>query len=88
MIVISICAGKLADDELLKGFGNSKEFTKSVAHALQEKIYSPSDLSNSVAAAYQVAGYAYEIGTDWGKKVGWLYGSKNQDVLTGLMIHK
>lgn len=29
-----------------------------------------------------------EYGTNWGKKLGWLYGSKTEDVLAGLMIHK
>ncbi|KAL5794123.1 hypothetical protein ACOSP7_002717 [Xanthoceras sorbifolium] len=82
----SVLNGKV-DDELLKEFGNSKEFIKSAAHALKGDTGFPMDLSNSLDAAHQVAGSAYEHGSSWGEKVGWMYGSATEDVLTGLMIH-
>ncbi|KAK9924515.1 hypothetical protein M0R45_032880 [Rubus argutus] len=77
--------GKSTNEELLNTFG--KEFTKSAADALKGKAESPDMLSKSIEAAYQVAGVGYEYGTHWGKKVGWMYGSTTEDVLTGLSIH-
>lgn len=29
----------------------------------------------------------YEEQTDWGDKIGWMYGSITEDILTGLRIH-
>ncbi|PQQ01311.1 cellulose synthase-like protein B4 [Prunus yedoensis var. nudiflora] len=76
-------------NELLKTFGNSKEFTKSADDALRGKTeYYPDMLSKSMEAAHQVGDCGYEYGTNWGKKVGWMYGSTTEDVLTGLSIHK
>ncbi|XP_040370074.1 cellulose synthase-like protein H1 isoform X2 [Rosa chinensis] len=77
--------GKSADEELLNVFG--KEFTKSAADALNGKAVCPDMLTETIEAAYQVAGVGYEYGTHWGKKVGWMYGSTTEDVLTGLSIH-
>ncbi|XP_015580966.1 cellulose synthase-like protein B4 [Ricinus communis] len=76
-----------SDKELLNIFGNSMEFIKSAAQALQGKTTSPRNLSNLVETEYQVAGCGYEYGTAWGTEVGWQYGSTTEDVLTGLMIH-
>ncbi|KAK0588875.1 hypothetical protein LWI29_006530 [Acer saccharum] len=75
-------------DELVKEFGGSKEFINSVSQALQGETDCPTNLSNSLEAAYQVAECDYESNTNRGEKVGWLYGSKSKDVLIGLMIHK
>ncbi|PRQ52743.1 putative cellulose synthase (UDP-forming) [Rosa chinensis] len=77
--------GKSADEELLDVFG--KEFTKSAADALNGKAVCPDTLTETIEAAYQVAGAGYEHGTQWGKKVGWMYGSSTEDALTGLSIH-
>ncbi|XWS75762.1 hypothetical protein CRYUN_Cryun01aG0120000 [Craigia yunnanensis] len=80
--------GKLDDYGLLKEFGKSKEFSESVTYALKGKKYFPNNLSDSLGAAFEVAGCGYEFGTSWGTKVGWIYGSMTEDVLTGLGIHK
>ncbi|XVE72412.1 hypothetical protein DITRI_Ditri11bG0037500 [Diplodiscus trichospermus] len=80
--------GKLDDYELLKEFGKSKEFSESASYALKGKKDFPRNLSDSLEAAFQVAGCSYEFGTSWGTKVGWMYGSMTEDVLTGLSIHK
>ncbi|KAL5797923.1 hypothetical protein ACOSQ2_002743 [Xanthoceras sorbifolium] len=64
------------------------ELIKSAAHALKGKIGFSMSPSNSLDAAHQVAGSAYEYGSSWGEKVGWIYGSTAEDILTGLMIHK
>ncbi|KAL6330139.1 hypothetical protein AAG906_040059 [Vitis piasezkii] len=47
----------------------------------------PYDLLNRVQAAQQVATCSYEYGTSWGTKIGWLYGTKAEDILTGMRIH-
>ncbi|KAK3184396.1 hypothetical protein Dsin_031682 [Dipteronia sinensis] len=61
--------GKIDGDEiLLKEFGNSKEFIKSASHALKGKTDIRMDPSNSLDAAHQVAGSAYEYGSSWGEK--------------------
>ncbi|RVW38920.1 Cellulose synthase-like protein H1 [Vitis vinifera] len=43
----------------------------------------PYDLSNRVEAAHQIASCSYEYGTNWGTKIGWLYGTTTEDILTG-----
>ncbi|KAK4845721.1 hypothetical protein QYF36_008311 [Acer negundo] len=81
--------GKVDGDEILvKEFGKSKEFIKSAGHALKGKTDIRMNPSNSLDAAHQVAGSAYEYGSSWGEKVGWIYGSTVEDILTGLTIHK
>ncbi|KAG6750078.1 hypothetical protein POTOM_047156 [Populus tomentosa] len=80
--------GGLSYKEQLRIFGDSKEFLRSAAHALQGKEdIRPKNLPTLVEAAHQVAGCGYEYGTSWGTEVGWQYGSATEDVLTGLMIH-
>ncbi|XP_050380552.1 cellulose synthase-like protein H1 isoform X2 [Argentina anserina] len=81
----SMMNDKIADEELVDMFG--KEFTKSAANALNGKAECPKMHTETIDAAYQVAGVGYEYGTHWGKKVGWMYGSTTEDVLTGLSIH-
>ncbi|KAK2649250.1 hypothetical protein Ddye_016739 [Dipteronia dyeriana] len=82
--------GEVDDDDeiLVKEFGNSKEFVKSVGHALKGKMDIPMNPSNYLDAAHQVAGSAYEYGSSWGENVGCLYGSATEDHLTGIAIHK
>lgn len=82
--------GKLTDERLEKTFGNSKEFTKTAARilsGLSGVSDCPYDLSNRVEAAHQIASCSYEYGTNWGTKIGWLYGTTTEDILTGMRIH-
>ncbi|KAL8536234.1 hypothetical protein ACS0TY_011748 [Phlomoides rotata] len=37
--------------------------------------------------AIHVIGCEYEHKTDWGKEVGWIYGSVTEDILTGFKMH-
>ncbi|KAL2328376.1 hypothetical protein Fmac_021803 [Flemingia macrophylla] len=77
-------------NELKQKFGALKEFVKSVANALEGRTNSTNDIkiSNYVDLANQIAACGYEYGTEWGKQVGWKYGSLTEDVLTGLTIHE
>ncbi|RVW38869.1 Cellulose synthase-like protein H1 [Vitis vinifera] len=82
--------GKLTDERLEKTFGNSKEFTKTAARilsGLSGVSDCPYDLSNRVEAAHQIASCSYEYGANWGTKIGWLYGTTTEDILTGMRIH-
>ncbi|KAL7218915.1 hypothetical protein ACSBR2_012059 [Camellia fascicularis] len=81
---------KLSNEALLKTFGRSMEFTKSAAKILsgmKTSSISPNNISSCTETAYQVAGCDYEYGSNWGREVGWMYGSTTEDVLTGLTIH-
>ncbi|KAL4013713.1 hypothetical protein IC575_025896 [Cucumis melo] len=81
--------GKASEQELMKLFGYSKCFAKSASYAFEETThgYHPNGLFNdNLEAAKQVAGCGYEINTTWGSKIGWIYGSTTEDILTGLVI--
>ncbi|KAJ1381427.1 Protein kinase-like domain superfamily [Sesbania bispinosa] len=80
----------ISEEELKQKFGTSKELINSVVHALEGRTYSPNDIniSNTIDVAGIVASYRYEYETDWGEQVGWIYGSINEDVLTGLAMHE
>ncbi|MFS7960810.1 putative cellulose synthase (UDP-forming) [Helianthus anomalus] len=83
-------SGNIRNEDLHKVFGKSFELRESAAQILsgsnpkKENRTSPSTL---IDASIDVAGCSYEYGTDWGKKVGWLYGSTSEDILTGINIH-
>ncbi|WJX73827.1 hypothetical protein P8452_57563 [Trifolium repens] len=82
--------GKLAEKILTQQFGSSKEFVKSATHAMEGSDYSTNDISpsNFIEEAIRISDCGYEYGTDWGKKMGWLYGSISEDVPTGLNMQK
>ncbi|RVX12282.1 putative cellulose synthase A catalytic subunit 6 [Vitis vinifera] len=72
----------LSETKLEKKFGQSPVF---VASTLLEdggtlKIASPASL---LKEAIHVISCGYEDKTDWGKEVGWIYGSVTEDILTG-----
>jgi len=69
-----------------KRFGQSPVF---VSSALLEnggvtKNASPASLLNE---AIHVISCGYEDKTEWGKEVGWIYGSVTEDILTGFKMH-
>ncbi|WJX69064.1 hypothetical protein P8452_53363 [Trifolium repens] len=82
--------GKLAEKILIQQFGSSKEFVKSATHAMEGSDYSTNDISpsNFIEEAIRISDCGYEYGTDWGKKMGWLYGSISEDVPTGLNMQR
>ncbi|XP_057727128.1 cellulose synthase-like protein H1 isoform X2 [Arachis stenosperma] len=79
--------GKSSKKDII--FGSSEEFVESAAQALEGKktFTQNANLCNSLEAAKEVAASGYEHGTDWGNKVGWMYGSSAEDILTGLTMH-
>ncbi|XP_004502891.1 cellulose synthase A catalytic subunit 2 [UDP-forming]-like [Cicer arietinum] len=76
----------LTQMKLEKRFGQSPVF---VASTLLENGgvplgISPASLLNE---AIQVISCGYEDKTEWGKEVGWIYGSVTEDILTGFKMH-
>ncbi|KAL6180757.1 hypothetical protein ACLB2K_047416 [Fragaria x ananassa] len=76
----------MPEHKLEKKFGQSPVF---VASTLLEdggslKSTSPASL---LKEAIHVISCGYEDKTEWGKEVGWIYGSVTEDILTGFKMH-
>ncbi|KAM6565051.1 hypothetical protein CsatB_025049 [Cannabis sativa] len=71
---------------LEKQFGQSPVF---IASTLMESGGLPKG-TNSITLikeAIHVLSCGYEEKTEWGKEIGWIYGSVSEDILTGFKIH-
>jgi len=71
-------------------FGNSVPLLKSVLAALnQERGITPPNLDDSsfVAEMTTVVSASFDIGTDWGRGVGYIYKIATEDMVTGFRIH-
>ncbi|CAN4114162.1 unnamed protein product [Withania somnifera] len=75
-----------AQVKLEKKFGQSPVF---VASTLLENGGLPKEASTSslLKEAIHVISCGYEDKTEWGKEVGWIYGSVTEDILTGFKMH-
>uniref|UniRef100_A0A5B7ARF4 cellulose synthase (UDP-forming) n=1 Tax=Davidia involucrata TaxID=16924 RepID=A0A5B7ARF4_DAVIN len=76
----------MSEHKLEKKFGQSPVF---VASTLLEnggtlKSASPASL---LKESIHVISCGYEDKTEWGKEVGWIYGSVTEDILTGFKMH-
>ncbi|KAG0477549.1 hypothetical protein HPP92_012268 [Vanilla planifolia] len=69
-----------------KHFGQSPVF---IAATLMEDGGLPEGTNKSVLIkeAIHVISCCYEEKTDWGKEIGWIYGSVTEDILTGFKMH-
>ncbi|KAM7276068.1 hypothetical protein ACFE04_017934 [Oxalis oulophora] len=76
----------LSQTKLEKKFGQSPVF---VASAILENGGVPKEASPAslLREAIQVISCGYEDKTEWGKEVGWIYGSVTEDILTGFKMH-
>ncbi|KAE8706820.1 Cellulose synthase A catalytic subunit 2 [Hibiscus syriacus] len=72
--------------KLEKKFGQSPVF---IASTLLENGGIPRHSSPTLllSEAIQVISCGYEDKTEWGKEVGWIYGSVTEDILTGFKMH-
>ncbi|XP_059641272.1 cellulose synthase A catalytic subunit 2 [UDP-forming]-like [Cornus florida] len=72
--------------KLEKKFGQSSVF---VASTLLENGGIPQEASSALLLkeAIHVISCGYEVKTEWGKEVGWIYGSVTEDILTGFKMH-
>ncbi|CAL9040119.1 cellulose synthase A catalytic subunit 5 [UDP-forming]-like [Musa acuminata AAA Group] len=73
-------------EKLEKKFGQSPVF---VASTLQENGGTARGVgfASCLSEAMHVISCGYEDKTDWGKEVGWIYGSVTEDILTGFKMH-
>lgn len=73
-------------EKLEKKFGQSPGFVGStlLENGGRVKGLSPSSL---LSEAMHVISCGYEDKTEWGKEVGWIYGSVTEDILTGFKMH-
>ncbi|XP_044493658.1 cellulose synthase A catalytic subunit 4 [UDP-forming] [Mangifera indica] len=69
-----------------KRFGQSPVF---IASTLKEDGGLPEGTSSAslVKEAIHVISCGYEEKTEWGKEIGWIYGSVTEDILTGFKMH-
>ncbi|KAI3461973.1 hypothetical protein Pfo_018636 [Paulownia fortunei] len=76
----------ISQEKLEKRFGQSPEF---VASTLLENGGIPNEVSSPslLKEAIHVISCGYEDKTEWGKEVGWIYGSVTEDILTGFKMH-
>nr|AAM83096.1 cellulose synthase catalytic subunit [Mesotaenium caldariorum] len=69
-----------------KRFGQSPVFVLSTFHEEGGSVAS-SSASSTLKEAIHVISCGYEDKTEWGKEVGWIYGSVTEDILTGFKMH-
>uniref|UniRef100_A0A2P2IIK1 Cellulose synthase n=1 Tax=Rhizophora mucronata TaxID=61149 RepID=A0A2P2IIK1_RHIMU len=69
-----------------KKFGQSSVF---IASTLMEEGGIPKGATSAslLKEAIHVIGCGYEDKSEWGKEVGWIYGSVTEDILTGFKMH-
>ncbi|KAI6699734.1 hypothetical protein NL676_014058 [Syzygium grande] len=79
-------SSEMTQIKLEKKFGQSPVF---VASTNLEDGGVPPDASPAslLKEAIQVISCGYEDKTEWGKEVGWIYGSVTEDILTGFKMH-
>ncbi|OMP03190.1 Cellulose synthase [Corchorus olitorius] len=69
-----------------KRFGQSPVF---IASTLMENGGLPegTNTTSLIKEAIHVISIGYEEKTEWGKEIGWIYGSVTEDILTGFKMH-
>ncbi|XP_073155564.1 cellulose synthase A catalytic subunit 2 [UDP-forming]-like [Henckelia pumila] len=77
---------RISQEKLEKKFGQSPVF---VASTLIENGGVLKEVSSTslLKEAIHVISCGYEDKTEWGKEVGWIYGSVTEDILTGFKMH-
>ncbi|XP_031124254.1 cellulose synthase A catalytic subunit 2 [UDP-forming]-like [Ipomoea triloba] len=82
----SVKASLMPQIKLEKKFGQSPVF---VASTLLENGGIPPGATSAslLKEAIHVISCGYEDKTEWGKEVGWIYGSVTEDILTGFKMH-
>ncbi|KAL7144133.1 hypothetical protein ABFS83_08G238200 [Erythranthe nasuta] len=76
----------ISQEKLEKKFGQSPVFVNST---LVQNGGAPMSVSSTsrLQEAIHVISCGYEDKTEWGKEVGWIYGSVTEDILTGFKMH-
>ncbi|CAI8595842.1 unnamed protein product [Vicia faba] len=76
----------ISNQKYVKKFGQSPIFIASTQLIDGEKL-NHGKLASQVTEAIHVISCGYEEKTEWGKEVGWIYGSVTEDILTGFKMH-
>ncbi|KAL1366403.1 hypothetical protein HN51_014231 [Arachis hypogaea] len=76
----------MSQKQFEKRFGQSPVF---IASTLMENGGLPegTNSQNLIKEAIHVISCGYEDKTEWGKEIGWIYGSVTEDILTGFKMH-
>ncbi|XVE98592.1 hypothetical protein REPUB_Repub03eG0119400 [Reevesia pubescens] len=76
----------MSQKSLEKRFGQSPVF---IAATFMELGGIPTSTNppTLLKEAIHVISYGYEDKTEWGKEIGWIYGSVTEDILTGFKMH-
>ncbi|GJV84713.1 cellulose synthase A catalytic subunit 2 [UDP-forming]-like protein [Tanacetum coccineum] len=72
--------GKSKDKSKEKSKSKKKQDAQTQIHALE-------NIEEGIEEAIHVISCGYEDKTEWGKEVGWIYGSVTEDILTGFKMH-
>ncbi|KAK9288317.1 hypothetical protein L1049_016768 [Liquidambar formosana] len=89
-ILYGIATQKVMDlIQLQQSFGSSNEFIKSLHQRYQQNVINKGDLSGNIfrKQAELLASCSYEKNTQWGKQIGFMYGSVVEDFFTGFILH-
>ncbi|KAM0920720.1 hypothetical protein ACQ4PT_007294 [Festuca glaucescens] len=76
----------MSQKKLEKRFGQSPIFTAST-FMTQGGIPPSTNPASLLKEAIHVISCGYEDKTEWGKEIGWIYGSVTEDILTGFKMH-
>nr|CCW28829.1 putative cellulose synthase family protein [Arachis ipaensis] len=79
-------SGPITEEKLAKKFGQSPIFIASTQLGDGEAVKHGS-LASLLTEAIHVISCGYEEKTEWGKEIGWIYGSVTEDILTGFKMH-
>ncbi|XP_027340848.1 probable cellulose synthase A catalytic subunit 3 [UDP-forming] [Abrus precatorius] len=76
----------ISNQKFVKKFGQSPIFIASTQLEDGETL-KYDNLASQLTEAIHVISCGYEEKTEWGKEVGWTYGSVTEDILTGFKMH-
>lgn len=77
----------LPQEKLEKKFGQSPVFVASTILENGGGVNKAISSTSLLKEAIHVISCGYEDKTEWGKEVGWIYGSVTEDILTGFKMH-
>ncbi|KAK7322473.1 hypothetical protein VNO77_25854 [Canavalia gladiata] len=79
-------SAQISDQKFVKKFGQSPIFIASI-QLVDGETPKHDNLAFQLTEAIHVISCGYEEKTEWGKEVGWTYGSVTEDILTGFKMH-
>ncbi|XP_057454077.1 probable cellulose synthase A catalytic subunit 3 [UDP-forming] isoform X2 [Lotus japonicus] len=78
----------ISNQKFVRKFGQSPIFIASTQLVdCDDGTLKHGSLASQLTEAIHVISYGYEAKTEWGKEVGWIYGSVTENTLTGFKMH-